>query len=314
MTALRRHVITVFAVCVALAAGIALGTSALASRTERSGEQSLRSSNAALRDRVADLRRSTAFGEELTAALAPGLLDGRLAGRNVTLVVLPGISASVVQSTRQVVESAGGTVAVEARVRSALVDSGRKTYVDSVATSSSRDLTDLPVTTSAATYDRIGALIARAYVARAGQDRVDEEAASIDSELQGARLVELAAAPLRRGSLVVVLADGRHGDDSRTVARTVIVTSLVAQLASAADGVVVAAPPTAAAGGGVIDVLSGEKALDDARLATLDVVDSTAGRVALVFALAATAAGQSGHYGVTDEGAVLPPGLGEPAR
>lgn len=315
MTALRRHAVVLFAVCVALAAGIGLGTGLLAERADGTGEHSLRSSNAALRDRVADLRRSHAFTEEMTASLSPGLLDGRLAGRNVTLLVLPGVRSAVVDATREVVGQAGGTVAVEARIRRALVDPARKTYVDSVAASSSRDLTDLPVTTSAQTYDRIGALVTRAYAASAGRDRVDEEAAAIDSELQGAKLVHLDAEPLRRGSLVVVLADGHSGTDSHDMARTVILTSLVTQLASGSDGVVVAAPATASARGGVIDALAREKALASSRVATLNVIDSAAGRTALVYALLAAAAGAPGHYGVTRDGeAVLPPGLAVPAR
>lgn len=315
MTALRRHVVVLFALCVALAAGVALGTGLLNGRADDTGERSLRSTNVALRDRVANLQRSTAFAEQLTASLAPDLLDGRLAGRNVTVLVLPGVRTSVVDATREIVETAGGTVAVEARIRRALVDPARKTYVDSVATSSSRDVSDLPVTTSAQTYDRIGALLARAYAANAGRDRVDEEATSLDSELQGAKLVALDAEPLRRGSLVVVLADGHHGTDSHNLARTVIVNSVVAQLAQGSDGVLVAAPATASSRGGLIDALAKDEALGSSRVATLNVVDSAAGRTALVYALLAAAAGVPGHYGVTPDGeVVLPPGLGAPAR
>ena len=72
------------------------------------------------------------------------------------------------------------------------VDPAKKTYVDTVAEQSLESAPDLEAAAGDETYERIGALVARAYVGHSGSSTFDEEANKIDSELAGAKLVKVA--------------------------------------------------------------------------------------------------------------------------
>ena len=87
------------------------------------------------------------------------------------------------------------------RISADYVNSAKKTYVDTVATTSLRSATDLESVADAETYAQIGALVARAYVGHPAAATFDDEANKIDSELTGAKLVKVDEAPLARGPL-----------------------------------------------------------------------------------------------------------------
>ncbi|HEY7042345.1 MAG TPA: copper transporter [Nocardioidaceae bacterium] len=309
MTALRRWVFPILVALLAFAIGIALGGGPL--QTDEGGETDagLARDKQALQDDVASLRSDRTFDDGLSQALSARLLDKRLEGRSVTLVVLPGIDERSVAATEQDVKLAGADVPVVVRLDDGLLNPGKKTYVDSVATNSLKGASDLASLAGASTYERAGALVARAYAGKGNNADVDDEAARIDSELQGAELVAVDGTPIRRGTFVVVLAPGEHGQDSFTRAQMVIAGDLVTALVHGSDAVVVGSSPTSSQSGGLIDVLTADQDLASTRLSTINVADSPAGRIALVYALAAAASGAPGHYGVDGDEAVLPPGL-----
>lgn len=307
--ALRRAIFPVLVALLAFAIGIALGGGPLQKDEGGDDNAALEKQNAALKDEAASLRSSGTFDDGLNKALSPRLLAGQLAGRTVTLVVLPGVDDDTVQATEQAIKAANGQLAVVAHLSRDFVNPGKKTYVDSVVSASMRGAKDLDELADENTYVRAGALFTRAYAGRGSDTGFDDEAAKIDSELEGARLVKLDDEPLGRGSYVVVLAPGHHGTDSFTTAEMVISHALVYALAKGADAVVVASTPTSSLPGGLIDVVSGDKDLEAARFATINVVNSAAGRTATVYALAAAASSAPGHYGLDGEEVVLPPGL-----
>ena len=314
MSAVRRAVFPILIALLAFAIGIALGGGPLQTEEGGNSTAALKRDNAALKDRATELRSSGAFDEGVNAALAGRLLEGQLAQRSITLVVLPGVSDDTVASTTEALEQANAQVAVVAHLDSDLIDPGKKTYVDSVVTASLKGAPDLEKVSDESTYVRAGALLARAYAGSGSDANIDDEAAKIDSELQGARLVAVDGTPIRRGTFVVVLAPGSHGSDSFTTAQMVISHDLVSALAKASDAVVVASTPTSSSPGGLIAVLNADKTLQGKRLSTVNVVDSAAGRTTLVYALAAAASGAPGSYGIDGGEAVLPPGLAPQAN
>ena len=314
MSLVRRYLVFIVATCVALAVGIALGAGPLQKNGDGNDAATLKSDNASLKNRVTSLEGAGTFDEAVNKALAGGLLKDQLAGRGVTVVVLPGVAESDVSASTAVITRAGGILAAVLRLNTDLLDPGKKTYVDSVVTSSLKGADDLAALADAPTYERLGALLARAYVGTPDQDIFDAEAAKIDSELQGAKLTALEDEPIRRGHLVLVLADDEHGATSMSTAKVVIAHDIVAALTSNSKAVVVAAPPASSSAGGLIAQLMAdpELAADQGharQLSTINVLDSTAGRTAMVYALVATAAGASGHFGVDGGEAVLPLGL-----
>ena len=265
----------------------------------------------ALKDKAPRCGPRGAFDEALNQARRRPAARGPARQRTVTLVVLPGVDDDTVQATRQALKAARAASVSSWRMLSRdLVDPGKKTYVDSVVPARSR----APRTSTNGRrreHLRPRRSPARPRVRRSGLRRraSTTRRPKIDSELEGARLVKLDDEPLGRGSYVVVLAPGHHGTDSFTTAEMVISHALVYALAKGADAVVVASTPTSSLPGGLIDVVSGDKDLEAARFATINVVDSAAGRTATVYALAAAASSAPGHYGLDGEEVVLPPGL-----
>jgi hypothetical protein len=307
VSALRRHIFGLFVACAALAIGVALGAGPL--QGAASADKGTGADTSALRDQVASLRAGQLLDESVLRGSRGTLLGSSLAGGSVTVVVLPGVRETVVTGLTDAVDKASGQVAITARISPKLVDPAQKTYTASVAAGATKGLKDLPKAPSDQPYAQVADLITRAYVGR-GTDLVfDDEAVTIDSELQGARLVAVDAQPHRRASLVVVLAPGDHGSAEVTTASHVIEAQLVSSLAAGSDAVVVATPPTGGDPGGLLDALSNDTALNHARLSTVNVVDGTAAAMSAVYALSAAAHGTTGAFGVDGSTVRLPPGL-----
>lgn len=307
MTTMRRYVFGFLAVCVALAAGIALGDGVLQGKPPVDNHVALSRANAALGSRLSDLRHQQAMGAAVTAAAVPSLVKGRLAASSVTLFVLPGVDDQTVTDVTTTLRQAGAVVTVSARLSPTLLDPDKKTYVDSVASNSLKGILDLGQLSGASTYERIGALIARAYTGHRDNLAADTEATKIDAQLQGAKLITLSGPLQRRGSLVVMLAPGDHGNNDLTFAVHQIEQDMLVELAARSDAVVVAGTPASAQSGGLLNQL--RKASPADNLSTVDVIGSPAGRAIAVFALAAAADNNAGDYGIVSGRPVLPAGL-----
>jgi len=309
VSALRRYLLPVFAAFITLAIGIALGAGLLQQAEGSDDSGSLRVANERLRDQLVADKNERVFGQAWSDALAPGLLAGRLTDAQVTIVALPGVSGTSVAATRQAIEDAGGSTAMVVTVAADVLDSAKKTYVGSVADSSLAGADGVPAPPEDDVYPRFGTVLARAYVGTSADTRYDATAASIDSELQGAELIELDEAPLRRGSLVVVLASGAHGDDEVTTAANVIASDLIAALARAGDAVVVSTPATGRWRGGLLADLADDRDVARLPVSTTNAGTTSSGLVTTVYALATALAGRPGDYGVVDGQPVLPPGV-----
>jgi hypothetical protein len=308
VSALRRYLLPVFAAFITLAIGIALGAGPLQQAEGSDDSGSLRTTNQKLLDQLAAGNDARVFDRAWSDALAPGLLTGRLTDAHITIVVLPGVSSASVDATRQAIQAAGGSTAMVVTVAAAVLDSAKKTYVSSVADSSLAGADGVTAPPEDDVYPRFGTVLARAYVSRSDDTRYDATATKIDSELQGANLVELDQAPLRRGSLVVVLASGAHGDD-KVVTANVIAADLVTALARAGDAVVVTTPATGRSTGGLLADLADNRDVARLPVSTANAGTSSSGLVTTVYALATALDGRPGDYGVVDGEPVLPPGV-----
>lgn len=307
MTTLRRYVFPLFAVCVALAVGIALGTGPLRGTAAEGGEPA---ADEELADQVRSLQEGQLFAEAVAESSTAGWIDGTLPGSAVTVVVLPGVPDSQVERAQDALSAAGGLVAATVDVSPDYVDPAKKTYVETVAATSMRTAESLASLADSETYEQIGALVARAYVGNQKDASIDDEANKIASELTGAKLVEVTETPTRRGTLTVVLAPGSHGQGAEMDARNTIVGDLVVALADKGNGTVVVTPPSGTESGGVVDALVLDPATEDLRLSTLNVVDGATADAAMVLALRASAQGEAGQFGVLPDGEIaLPPGL-----
>lgn len=308
MTSLRRYIFALAAVCVAFAAGIALGNGPLQGTSGGNQPVSFAAANSRLSNQLRALRRVQAFDTALGTASRPGLLRGRLAGTSVGVFVLPGVPAGTVAAVSKAVVEAGGEVAVLAHFSPTLVDPGRKTYVDSVATNSLKGLADLKPAAALSTYPRIGALIARAYTGTRDAPAADDEAVRIDAQLRGAKLVSVDHPLQRLASAVVVLTAGNHGHGASVYAAHHIEVQVLDALAGRADGLLLAGPQSASGAGGLISDVHASATMTHA-VATLNVVDTPAGSAAAVGALAAAVSGQPGAWGMHGSAPAIPPGF-----
>lgn len=308
MSLLRRYLFLVLAICTALAVGVAVGGGPLQGRLAADA-QTVNSRTTELRLQIDSLRRSASFDEAVTSATSEWLVRDRLGDQAIALLVLPKVQEGTVTAVNDVIAQAGGSVTVTVRIAPDVVNPAKKTYVDSVTDSSVQGRDDVAAVAGPETYQRLGALVARAYVGSGDDTAIDEESAEISAELQGARLVSTSADPARRGTLVVVLAPAASPPGALTTASNVISSQLVTAVAAASDGALVASPPSGSARGGLLNTLARAAPLGDVALSTLNVIDTAAGRVAAVYALVATAHGQQGQYGSSTGEVQLPPGL-----
>ncbi len=309
MSLLRRYLVPIFAACITLAVGIALGAGPLQQAEGNDDGESLRAANTKLREAVRDAGAARVLSDELTTGIAARLLEDRLQKRDVTIFVLPGVDEEAVTAMETAVTQAGGSAVVVATLDKDVVDPGKKTYVGSVATSSLEALEDIEAPPADQAYARFGLVLARAYVGTGDGVAFGEAAIKIDSEIRGAKLVTLSEEPSRRGSAVVVMSPGASDDSDVTGAQHTIVTDMLRSLAPAADAVVVTTPATGRDEGGLLDVLAAPGGLDAQNVSTVNAGSSPGGTLIAVYALSAALSGNPGDFGVIDGEPVLPEGL-----
>jgi hypothetical protein len=296
----RYHIVSIVSVFLALAIGVALGGGPLKGEVDNTLVEQVeadRKAKAAFQADIAALNSSNDFTDEFAANVAPGLLTKRLAGRPVTLVVLPGADEKVVASVTELVGVAGGTVGGTVRAGDELVDAGNKQLVDELGSQLLDGTPDVTVADDASGYERMGALIARAVATdEDGGAAVDDAANSILSGLSTANLMSAEGDFATRGSLVLFVAGPGTGSEEARQGANTIVTSLASAIDADTDGVVVAGPVSAARGNGLISAVRGDVAA--ARdISTVDVVGREAGQVVTVMALAEQAQGRPATTG-----------------
>lgn len=300
MISFRYHIVSIVSVFLALAVGVALGGGPLKGEVDNSLVEQVeadRQEKSDLRAEIASLRTGDRFTDDFATQVAPGLVGGTLGGHAVTLVALPGADEATVTSVTELVGQAGGSVAGTVRLSGGLLDVGNRQLVDELSTQLLDGVPDVSVGDDASTYERVGALLARAVATdEKGGAAVDDAANSIISGLSTADLMSPAADLERRGNLVMFIAG--EGADNRAdrESASAVMSSLARAVDSATDGVVVAGPPRSARLDGVVqgvrdDVVAAES------VSTVDTASRVAGHVVAVLALAEQAEGRAGQYG-----------------
>lgn len=311
MSRLRTHVVSVLAVLMALAVGVALGAGPLQREVETRPAASGPSDAVPpeLESRVDTLERSAASSDAFALRVSRSLVRGTLADRAVTVVDLPGAPRPVVRGLVDMVAQAEGRVVSRVSLDETLLDVANRQLVGELGSQmASSARTRVRVPESAGDYERMGRLLARAFVTSVrGGDEADSAGGSITAGLETAGLVEASSGAGRRGSLVLVVAGPPYGSEDQRDGAGTIAATLLAELARSADGVLLAGPVTAGSPDGVVAQVRADP-LSRRTVSTVDTADLASGAVAAVLALAAGARGRAGHYGSEDApGGVLPP-------
>lgn len=300
MISLRHHLLTIVAVFLALATGIVLGGGPLSDVGARV------TSATAMDDEIAadtepEAATST-YGEAFAAAVGPGLVAGTLADRGVAVVTVPGADEQLVTALVDQVAAAGGSVTGRYALTADMVDPAQKSLVDTLGSQLMTQQAAKDVPPEASTYDRMGHLLGLALATKelVGDD-VTGKARAITEAVGGASLMEAPADVERRAPLVLVVLGTDAGDDGSDA----ILTGLGAGLAAAGVGVVVAGTSADGAAGQLLRFRADPIA---ATVASVDGIDTAAGRVAAIRTLARSLTTPGGAFGASGADGPLPLG------
>ncbi|SFB48888.1 Copper transport outer membrane protein, MctB [Nocardioides alpinus] len=299
MITLRHHVLTIVAVFLALAAGIVLGGGPLSDVGPGVVATGTATDESAA---PVEAQAGAAYNDAALSALAPTLVSGRLAERSVALVTVPGADEQDVTALTDAISAAGGTVSARYSLGDDLVDPGQKSLVDTLGSQLLTQQGGDAVAADASTYDRIGQLIGLAVATKEveGQDATGRSRAVLDA-VTGAGLMEQPADPGRRAPLVLLVL----GTDAADEGADAVLAGIAEGLAAQATGVVVAG--TVADGGpGQLGRLRADPAA--AVVASVDGIDTSAGRVAAILALQRSLTTPGGAFGASGADGTVPLG------
>ncbi len=289
----RHHLTTLVSVFVALAIGIVLGGGLLSDVTDPGPSEVSAATDEAT--------PQAAYADSFTGAVAPTLVAGRLTDRSVALVTVPGADEQAVTALTEQVVAAGGSVSARYDLTETMVGPDQKTLVDTLG---SQLMTQQKgaIAADATTYDRIGQLMGLAVATTAPEgESTNGKGRAILESLTGADLVTAPGEVERRAPLVLVVL----GDEPAAEGGDAILAGLVTGLDRAAAGVVVVGD-TADGGEGQLGRLRAEPV--SAEVATVDGVDTTAGRVTSVLALGRALDTPGGSFGVSGADGPVPLG------
>ena len=280
----RYHLVSIAAILLALAAGIALGSGPLDDAgSSLDGDDSPTTAPA---DPAV-----TSFESAYAARTSLPLFKGALKGQSVVVITMPGASAAEAKSISTLLQQADAEVTGQVELTSKLLSSSNRQFAEGVAQQAAADVPG--VSASGDSYGRIGAALGRAILAKK-TSAVDPAATTIQSAFVEGDLITLTSTPTKRATLAVILTSPKasnSGDQGSVVA------AMAASLDASGKGVVVAGPASASTDGGIVKAVRDSDATSS--VSTVDVTDIAAGRVVTVLAAAKEATGLSGAWGTS---------------
>lgn len=282
MINLRYHVISLAAVLLALAAGIALGAGLLDESD---------AADAGTADDTAEISSSLAgFDAGYATLTAPGLLRDQLKNRTVLLLTTPGARDSEIDSLIENLTTAGARVTGEVGMTSKLLSPSNRQFAEGVATQADPDSS-----TATTDYAKVGTAIARGYLTQK-DGALDDTARTIRSAFTEGGLLAPEQDPEVSAQLALIVSgpSGASAGGEGTV-----ISSIVGSMDAGSQGVAVVGPVSSGENGVVSAVRSSDAA---ATVSTVDVTDTGTGRVAAILGLVREGAGQSGAWGTSRAG------------
>ncbi len=294
MITFRHHVVTIIAVFVALAAGVALGGGPLSElgRPDAADDRADTTQTAA--------QTTSGFDEAFIAAVGPGLVSGRLSEQKVALVTMPGADETVVTALTEQVAAAGGALTGTYRLAADMTQPSQKSLVDTLGSqvmAQQQEAAD----PEASTYVRMGQLLAYAAASPDGASPVNGKARGVREAVVGAGLLDEPGQVEERAPLVLVVLGSQPAADGGDA----ILAGIVEGLASRAQGTVVVGS-TEDGADGQLTALRASAGV--ALAATVDGTDRPAGRTAAVLALARSISTDGGSFGASGADGPVPLG------
>ncbi len=302
MISLRSHVISLAAVFLALAIGVALG-SGLLSNTVLSGLRDDKNEMQTQIDTLTD--DNNALNEKLSAAgdfdaqMAPRILRDSLADKTVILFRTPDAADGDVEALTRVVEQAGGRVTGTVGLTQEFVDANSAEKLLSVVNSPIVPAGSQLSTGSVDQGSQAGDLLGIALLLNKDPKVAPVNEAQRDTVLAALRdtgFVTYGTERIGAANTALVVTGGALGDDAGNQGATV--ARFAAGLAPHGSGTVLVGRDGSASGTSAVAVTRSDAALSSV-VSTVDDVDSESGRITTVLALSELiSGGRPGQFGI----------------
>jgi Copper transport outer membrane protein, MctB len=311
----RYHLVSLIAVFLAVALGIVIGTTQLnGPLTTNLQDQvsGLQADKRALEAQTHQLQGQLDGVGAFDEAVGPTLVRDTLNDRSVVLVVGGGadVPTDVVEGVTALLGSAGATVTGTIRLTDAYsapqTASNLQTYLTGQGMPPGLTLpaTDDPAELVAAVLGQV-LMVPGSGSDRAGTAPEQTATSSVLAGLEQLRVLSEDTSSVSPADFAVFLTAGAYtGQDADT--RTTALLELATALDGHGSGAVVAGDAAALADGGLVAAVRGDATVAPT-LSTVDNVDTAAGRVSTVLALAAEGRGTSGAYGTGADTQPVPP-------
>jgi len=302
MISLRAHAISLAAVFVALAIGVALG-SGLLSNTVLSG---LRDDKKDLQHQIDTLNEDkNALNEKLNAAgefdalMSPRMLRDTLAGKTVVLFRTPDASDSDVETLTRLIGQAGGTVTGTVELTEQFVTANQADKLLSVVNSpivpAGKQLSTTLVDQGSQAGDLLGISL---LVNRDPKVPIvdDTQRNTVLTALRDTGFIAYGNEQIGAANTALVVTGGDLGEDAGN--RGVTVARFAAGLAPHGSGTVLVGRDGSATGTAAVAVTRADPAMRGA-VSTVDDIDTESGRITSVLALAELlGGGHPGQFGI----------------
>jgi hypothetical protein len=299
---LRTHAISLAAVFLALAIGVALG-SGLLSNTVLSG---LRDDKKELQNQINGLTdQKNALNEKLSAAgefdsqMSPRILRDAMAGKSVVVFRTPDAADDDVDAVSRMAEQAGATVTGTISLTEEFVDANSAEKLLSVVNSpivpAGAQLSTKSVDQGWQAGDLLGiTLLINKDPKIPAVD--DQQRDTVLAALRDTGFLTYGTERIGAANTALVVTGGGLGDDAGNKGATV--ARFAAGLAPHGSGTVIAGRDGSSSGTSAVAVTRSDGALT-AAVSTVDDVDATSGRITSVLALGdLISGGRPGQYGV----------------
>jgi hypothetical protein len=299
---LRTHAISLAAVFLALAIGVALG-SGLLSNTVLSG---LRDDKTDMQNQIDTLTDDkNALNEKLSAAgefdgqMAPRILRDSLADKSVVVFRTPDAADDDVDALERLVAQAGGTVTGTVALTPEFVNANSAEKLLSVVNSpivpAGKQLSTRSVDQGSQAGDLLGITL---LINRDPKVSVvdDAQRETVLSTLRDTGFITYGDQRIGAANTALIVTGGPLGDDAGNQGASV--ARLAAGMAPHGSGAVLVGRDGSASGTAAVAVARSDAALSTA-VSTVDDIDTESGRLTSVLALGSlTAGGKPGQYGI----------------
>jgi hypothetical protein len=299
---LRSHAISLAAVFLALAIGVALG-SGLLSNTVLAGlkddKAQMQNQINGLTDEKNVLNQKVSAAGEFDSQMSSRILRDALKGKSVVLFRTPDAADDDVEAMSRLTGESGGTLAGTITLTQEFVDANSSEKLLSVVNSpivpAGRQLSTTSVDQGSQAGDLLGiAMLTGKDPAAPAVD--DGQRDGVLSALRDTGFITYGTERIGAADTAVVVTGGGLADDAGNQGATV--ARFAAGLAPHGSGTLVAGRDGSASGTGAVAVIRSDAGLTNA-VGTVDDVDSQSGRITSVLALQEMASGgRPGQYGI----------------